>query len=66
MEEGAGADWLSLVHEGDAALTDNFFEVLDGLEVSVDQGLVDELPKVLGRLQFGTMRRLKHEPDAIG
>ena len=65
MEEGTCADRILLPNKCDAALADNLFEVLDGLEISVDQRLVDELPKVFRRLQFGTIRRLKHEPDAI-
>ena len=65
MEEGAGADHLALAGKGNAALADNLFEILDRLEISVDQRLIHELPKMFRRLQLGTMRRLKHEPDAI-
>jgi hypothetical protein len=65
MEEGAGADHFALAGKGDAAFADKLFEILDRLEISVDQRLVYEFPKVFRRLQLGTMRRLKHEPDAI-
>ena len=66
MEERASSDHIALAGEGDAAFADNLFEVLDRLEIGVDQRLIDELPKMLRRLQLGTVRRLKHEPDAIG
>src|SRR5208337_3802815 len=65
MEEGAGADHFALAGKGDAAFAEKLFEILDRLEISVDQRLVYELPKVFRRLQLGTKRRLKHEPDAI-
>ena len=59
MEERAGSDHIALAGEGDAAFADNLFEVLDRLEIGVDQRLIYELPKMLRRLQFGTVRRLK-------
>ena len=65
MEERAGSDNIALAGEGDAAFADKPFEVLDGLEISVDQRLVYELPEVFRGLQLGAMRRLEHEPDAI-
>jgi len=65
MEEGAGADHFALAGKGDAAFADKLFEILDRLEISVDQRLVYEFSKVFRRLQLGTMRRLKHKPDAI-
>ena len=65
MEEGAGADHFALAGKGDAAFADTLFEILDRLEVGIDQRLVNERPKVFGGLQLGTMRRPKHEPDAI-
>jgi hypothetical protein len=65
MEQGAAADDCALVNKSDAALADDLFEVLDRLEVSVEHGLVDKLPKMLRRLQLGTVRRVKHELNAI-
>ncbi len=65
MEERAGADHILLPDQRGTALADNLFEILDGLEIGVDQWLVDELPEVLGGLHLGAMRRLKHEPDAV-
>ena len=41
-------------------------ELVDGLEVAVDERLVDERPEVLGGLQLGTVRRLEDEADAVG
>jgi hypothetical protein len=55
MEESAGSDHIALAGEGDAAFADKLFEVLDRLEIGVDQRLVDELTKVFGGLQFGTV-----------
>jgi len=55
-----------LLHEGDAAFADDLVEAVDGLEVCVGERFIDELPEVLGRLQFGAVRRLEHEADAIG
>jgi hypothetical protein len=49
----------------DAALADHPFKVTDGLEMGVDQRFIYELPEVLGALQLGGVRRLKHEPDAV-
>ena len=46
MEERAVADHLLLPHEGDAALGYHLVEVLDGLEVAIDQRLVDERPQI--------------------
>ena len=41
-------------------------EVLDGLEVAVDEWLIDEGPQMLGGLQLGTVGGLEDEPDAVG
>src|SRR5436190_20781588 len=65
VEEGAGADHFGLLNEGEAALANYLVEVLDGLEVAVDERLVDEGPQMLGRLQLGTVSRLEDEPDAV-
>jgi hypothetical protein len=65
VEEGAGADDLRLLREGEAALGDRLVEVLDGVEVSVGKRFVDEGPQMLGWLQLGTVRRLEGEPDAV-
>jgi hypothetical protein len=62
----AGADHVLLLSECNAVLADGLIESLDGLEVAVDQRLVDELPKVLGGLQLGAVGGLEHETDAVG
>jgi len=54
-----------LLREGDAALADPLVERL-GFRKGVDQRFVDELPKMLGRLQLGTVNGLKDETDAVG
>jgi len=66
MEQRACADSIALLNQGDAAFADNFFEILDGLEIGVGERLVDKLPKVLGRLQLGTVGGLEDEADAVG
>ena len=66
MEERASPDRIALLDQGDAALADNPFEILDRLEIGIDQRFIDELPKVLGGLQLGAMGGLEDEPDAIG
>ena len=48
MEQRACADSIALLNQGNAAFADNFFDVLDGLEIGVGERLVDKLPKVLG------------------
>jgi hypothetical protein len=65
MEERAGADHVLLPNQCDAAVADNLFEILEGLEIGIDQRLVHKLPEVLGGLHLGAVRRLKHEPDAV-
>ena len=65
MEERAVADQVLLLREGDAALSHDSVEVLDGLEVAIDERLVDEGPQMLGRLQLGTVGRLEHELYAV-
>ena len=66
MEERAGADHFLLAGERDAALTDGLVEVFDGLEIAIDQGLVDEGPQMLGRLQLGAVGGLEDEANAVG
>ena len=65
MEQCVCADRIALADQLDAAPAHHLFEVFDGLEMSVDERLIDELPKVLSGLQLRTMWRLEHEPDAV-
>ena len=41
-------------------------EIVDRIEVFVGERLIDEGPKVLGRLQFRAVGRLIDEPDTVG
>ena len=66
MEQCAVFDCLGLFDDFPTPLGDSLFEIFERLEESVDEGLVEELPEMLGRLQFGAVRRLKDEVDAVG
>jgi hypothetical protein len=66
VEEGAGADSVVLLGEGDAAIADRLIEALDGRKALIGERLVDERPKVLGRLQFRALGWLEDEADTIG
>src|SRR3712207_2487188 len=52
--------------ESSAALGDDGFEVGEGGEVPIGDGLVDQGPEMLGRLQFRTIRRQEHQADPVG
>jgi hypothetical protein len=66
MEVGVlGNDVLVLVKIA-ASLADGNVEIIDGVEVFVDERLIDERPKVLGGLYLGAIGRLVDEPDAVG
>jgi hypothetical protein len=41
-------------------------EALDGGDAAVGERFVDELPKVFGRLEFGTVGGLEYETNALG
>ena len=66
MEQRAVADRVGLLAEGDTAIADCFVETLDGLEATVGERLVDERPKMLGRLQLGAVGGLEDKADAVG
>ncbi len=65
MEQRVCPDWLALRDKLDAAPAYHLFHLLDAFEMGIDQRFIDELPEVLGGLQLGAVRRLKHEPDAV-
>ncbi len=48
-----GSDELAVLIEEPASLSEHGVEIIDGLEVSVDDRLIDEGPEVFGRLQLG-------------
>ena len=66
MEAGLASHSVAVGVEGDALLGDGGVEVDEGVEVLVDDSLVDVDPERLGRLQFGGIGRQIDEPDALG
>ena len=66
MEKRVVADRVWLLDEGNAAVADRLIKALDGRKALIGERLVDEHPKVLGRLQFRAMGRLEDEADTIG
>jgi len=66
MEFGGFGDGFLVFVQRAASLGDGGVEIVDGLEMFVDQRLIDEGPQVLGRLELGTVGRLIDESDAVG
>jgi hypothetical protein len=62
VETGWSLHQVSILVEGDASFGDGGIEVGEGLEVLVDDRLVDEGPEGSGGLQFG---RIEPAPDLI-
>jgi hypothetical protein len=58
VESGCGGDRSLIVVKTMAAFGDGGVEVIYGVEVFVDEGLVDQGPEVLGGLQFGAVSGL--------
>ena len=52
--------------EDAATVCDGSFEIGEGLEVRVGERLIEDGPKVLGRLQFGGVARQVDEPETLG
>jgi hypothetical protein len=52
--------------EDPATVCDGSFEIGEGREVLVGEGLVENRPEVLGRLQFGGVARQVDEPETLG
>jgi hypothetical protein len=50
VEQGAVADRIWRLHEGDTAIANRLVEVLYGPETAIGEPFVDEHPKMLGRL----------------
>ena len=65
MEPSLASDEIAVVAEGDAAFGEHGVEVGEGVEVPVDDGLVDVDPEGLRRLQFGSVGRQVDEADAL-
>lgn len=66
MEACRAFDEFAIVAEGDAALGNDGVELCEGIEVLVDDGLVDMDPEGLGRLQFGGIGWQVYEADSLG
>jgi hypothetical protein len=50
VEGGVRSDEISVLREGAASLGEDSVEIVEGLEVAVDDGLVHQWPEVLGGL----------------
>ena len=66
MEGGVGGDEVAVLFEEAAAFGEGGVERVERLEVAVDDGLVDQRPKVLGRLQLRGVGGQVDEPYALG
>ena len=61
MEQGAVADDVLLLGEGDAAVGDRLIQALNGGKAAVGERFVDEGPKMFGRLELRTVGWLEHQ-----
>ncbi len=66
MEASLAADEISVIAERDAAFGDDGIEFGQGVEVAVDDRLVDMDPERLGRLKLGAVGWQENEADALG
>jgi hypothetical protein len=66
VEAGLAPDEIAVVGKEDAPVGDDGVELGDGLEVAVDDGLVDMSPECLGWLQLGRVGWQVDEADALG
>jgi hypothetical protein len=66
VEAGLAPDVVGVGVEGDALAGDGGIELGEGVEVSVDDGLLDVGPQCLGRLEFGRVGWEMDEAEAIG
>jgi len=66
MEFGGCRDGVAIAMQMAASACEGFIEILDSIEVFVDEGLIDERPKMLGRLELGTVGGQEDQPDSIG
>ena len=63
LEQRGRADAFALPLEVSAAGELDVFELLDAGEMAIDQAGVGQRPQVLGRLQFGGIRRQEEQVD---
>ena len=66
MEQCGGANTLGLALERGAMGELRFFELLDAGEMAIVERRVGERPEVLGRLEFGGIRRQEEQVDMVG
>src|SRR6266699_630841 len=66
MEFGGASDGVLVSLQRATSLCDRGVEIVDGCEMSIDERLVDEGPKVLCRLQLRAVGGLEDQPDAVG
>ena len=57
METGSSLEGLSIVGQAGATLRDNGVERIEIGNVFVDDRFIDDLPKMLGGLKFGSVGR---------
>ena len=65
MEVGVGGDQLLVLIEGASPLGEDGVEFGDRWKVPVDNGLVDDRPQTLGRLQVRRVGRQIDEANAV-
>jgi hypothetical protein len=65
VESGSAFDVVSFVGEGGASLADDVVEFVDGRDMFVDDGLVDQRPQRFGWLQFWRVGRQEDQPHAV-
>src|SRR5438094_1128407 len=65
MEAGGASDRVLVSLQRATSLCDGVVEIVDGFEMSIDEGLVQQWPEVLCRLQLRAVGRLEHQPYAV-
>jgi hypothetical protein len=66
MEVGGAGDGLLILVKDAAALRDDSIQIIDRIEISVHQRLIDERPQMLGRLQLRAVGGLIDQANAVG
>ena len=66
MEAGSAFDGVAFVDEGGASFSDDVVEFVDGRDVFVDDGFVDQRPQRFGWLQLGRIGRQEDQAHAFG
>jgi hypothetical protein len=66
MEFGDCCDGVLVAPQMAATLGDGSIEILNGIEVFVDQRLIDKRPKMFGGLKLGAVGRQEDQTDSLG